>query len=146
MSAAAYALFRSMAMAAGIMVGGVLIDLDHFFEYFFHRGIRLDIQELFHLSYNNLFPKIFILFHSYEILIGIWLIYWLGFRNGFLLGLAVGFTAHMIFDQIFNSARAISYFFIYRAANRFDAGKLYRPGTVVGAESQDSPIRPERDL
>lgn len=132
----AYVVFRSLAAAGGILVGGVLIDIDHFLDYFLHRGMRLDIRELCHLSYNNLFPKLFLILHSYELLVLTWAAYLLGIRNYFFLGCAIGFTIHIFLDQVFNYSRPLSYFFTYRLIKGFEAEHIHSPG------AKGKPIKP----
>ncbi|MDP8246718.1 MAG: hypothetical protein P9M00_01135 [Candidatus Tritonobacter lacicola] len=124
-----YALTRSFAMALGVLVGGVLIDLDHFVEHFSYRGLSLDLRDMFHLCYYNLHSKLYLLLHSYELLVIIWIAALFVAKSDFLTGFAIGFTIHIIMDQIDNPARALSYFFIFRAIKKFDGDSIRRPGT-----------------
>lgn len=116
-------------MASGVIVGGVIIDLDHFIEYFSHRGIRIDLRDMFYVSYNNLFARLYLLFHSYEVLLIAWIFAVFLIRSNLLLGFAIGFTVHMILDRIFNPARPLAYFFTFRAIKKFEAERIQLPGT-----------------
>lgn len=127
--AAIYALTRSIAMAAGSILGGVIIDLDHFIEYFIHRGIRIDLRDMFYVSYHNLFARLYLLFHSYEVLLIAWILAVCFIRSNLLMGFAIGFTGHMILDRIFNPARPLGYFFTFRAIKKFEAERIQLPGT-----------------
>ncbi|MDP8246719.1 MAG: hypothetical protein P9M00_01140 [Candidatus Tritonobacter lacicola] len=119
-----YALTRSFAMALGVLVGGVLIDLDHFVDYFIYRGIHVNLKDMFHLSYNNLFPKFYLLLHSYELVALMWILVIFFIRNKLVTGLAIGFTIHIIQDEVGNCGNPLFYFLTFRIFNKFDGDKM----------------------
>ena len=111
-------------MALGVLVGGILIDLDHFIDYFLYRGFHINLQDMFHLSNNNLFPRFYLLLHSYELLALIWIaIIWFT-GNKLALGIAIGLTIHLVQDEIGNRGNRLFYFLTFRAIKKFDKDKL----------------------
>lgn len=78
------------------VVGGVLIDLDHFVDYFLYYGAKLNVGDFFNYRYRAS-GKCYIFFHSWELMIFLW-ISSLFFR--WLIPLASGVTLHLLIDQI----------------------------------------------
>lgn len=111
-------------MALGVLVGGILIDLDHFIDYFLYRGFHVNLQDMFHLSYNNLFPRFYLLLHSYELLALVWIAIILFTRNKLALGIALGLTIHLIQDEVGNCGNPLFYFLTFRAIKKFDGDKM----------------------
>ena len=125
-------------MTAGFLAAGVLLDLDHWLDYFLNRGIRLNVREMFHLLCNNLTPRVYIFFHSYELGAAIWIAAIV--RGGDLLwGVALGFSLHIILDRWMNPVRPFAFFLLYRIAVKFESRRIRSPGC------EGKPIPPLRE-
>ena len=70
--------------------------------------------------------RFYLLLHSYEILIVLWAaIIILGLSN-IWKAVAIGFTQHIILDNITNPIRRMGYFLSYRASKNFDSKLLLK--------------------
>lgn len=68
--------------------------------------------------------KLYILLHSYEFIALLWvLIYTLSLSIAWKAA-AIGFTQHLILDQLTNPVNTYGYFLTYRIVNRFDTNKI----------------------
>lgn len=142
-SLALWALVRSVPMAAGAWVTGVLIDLDHVLEYFVQRGRLRRIEDLFHASYNRVYTKAYLILHGWELL-ALWVT--LGIVtswNPWIVGGTIGFTHHLMLDQIWNKPSRWAYWLIWRACHRFSYDATFPPRTRRRrAKSLDSRASP----
>ena len=59
---------QSWLFVIGILLGGILIDLDHFLEYWYDCGIKLDVQGLLKFGNSGVNSHQFIIFHSVEMI------------------------------------------------------------------------------
>jgi len=120
-----YAVFRSWELAAASVLAGVLVDLDHFMDYFIEYGPRAD-RTLFFRSFGaGLYRKIYIPIHGWEWIAICAVIAWLADWNIWWIGMAVGLTHHLIADQIVNGASRFGYSLLWRAAHGFDPAKTF---------------------
>lgn len=104
------------------LIGGVLVDLDHFIDYYFSFGFKRNLQ-YFLTGYQFLkSDRLFIYFHSFEIFAVLII---LGFaikeNEVKVANLSLGFSgiAHLLTDSIINQVPIKSYFFFYRLINKF---------------------------
>lgn len=117
---------------AAALVGGVLIDLDHFLDYFLAFGwnFRLDY---FAKGYQFLkSDKIHVLFHGWEygiilVVLSIWVL-----KNktakSVILALALGIFFHLSVDLLTNDGTRFStYSILNRIENNFELEKLVTP-------------------
>jgi hypothetical protein len=105
-----------------VFIGGILIDLDHFIDYFLYAGFKFNLRG-FLLIDNLKSGRIYIIFHSWEL---IFLIYLLGLLFGvhrYAAALSISMLAHMSIDSFFQKS-IVPYFFLYRWHNRFDAKRI----------------------
>lgn len=117
---------RSIAAAVACFLAGVLVDLDHLFDFIFnHRG-RLRFRRLFLIFEYQILENIFIFLHSWE-----FALCWLGLllavpvsREPVVLGLFIGFVTHLGLDNLFNRHSRWAYFLLYRLRHGFQ-GKYY---------------------
>ena len=126
---AAYgAAMNSWSGAAAVVISGVLIDLDHHIEYYIaHKKIPWSYKELkrfcaAHQEWN----KIYLIFHSYELLVILWLSAYIFQWNTFWTGIVVGMTQHMICDEFYNPIRPLGYFWWYRIKHGFAREKIIK--------------------
>ncbi len=125
-SAAVFALSRSIPAAIAVMLGGVLIDLDHVIDYVREYGFRIDVAHFFETFYHTRYRRIVLLFHAWELMIALALIAWATGWNPWLWGLTIGASTHLALDQTFNYTRPGTYFFVWRLAKRFQRDKIIR--------------------
>lgn len=120
-----YYFFQSPSAVLATFLGGVFIDLDHLVDFYFSRPRKIFSFQGF-LSphkYMRRNQKAYVPLHSYELILIIWLSSWYTDWNLILLGIALGFTLHLILDDIGNEMKTFSYFLIYRMYNKFKVFK-----------------------
>lgn len=101
---------------AACFLGGVFIDLDHFLDYcIIKRRICLSVKKLEDYCLKEKSGKLYLILHSYELLLAGWIITSFFNPNPIFLGLLFGLTVHMIFDQLLNPVYPMAYFLTYRA-------------------------------
>lgn len=119
-TAAASALFattRSLKAAVGCVAAGVLVDLDHLIEYRNYCGDDWKWEEFSTGSYFDAKGTVKVIFHSWEAAAVMWGIVLTqnGIRKNHLLyGITVGYTLHLVLDQIGNHMGKMGYFEVYR--------------------------------
>lgn len=114
-----YLIFNSFFCALICFLAGILVDLDHFFDYVKYTGWNTNLKQFFHYSYGAKFKQFYLLFHSYEYLPLIAIIIIISDYNLLLIAAAIGFTQHLIFDQFTNPVKPLAYFLTYRSKNKF---------------------------
>ena len=101
--------------AAGIALSvGVLMDVDHLYDYYQRYVKRQD-------------GKIFVLFHAWEYSLTGLAIWAFVFLNPLLLGAVLGHLAHVATDHAANHLSRYAYSIVYRAAKGFDSAYIRLP-------------------
>ena len=106
--------------AAGCIIGSVIPDIDHIYEYKKYCddfSVEPKIKEFSSGKYFDKKGTVYVFLHSWEIaVIGLAYVFLLrpGKCNNMVKGLVVGYTSHMILDQIGNNLSGWSYFWLYR--------------------------------
>jgi membrane-bound metal-dependent hydrolase YbcI (DUF457 family) len=113
-------LLRSWVAGTACCLVGVLVDVDHFLDYWLNCGFSLDVKKLMDFCYNGTSRKFYDVLHAYEYIPFLcWLAATPGFRN-LGLGMTVGYVLHILGDQLFNSHLSRwTYFISYRAFHGF---------------------------
>jgi hypothetical protein len=123
--AAIFFLFtRSLIPSIICLFVGVFIDLDHLIDFWVHSKKFSFGKDFFDYFYKAEFRKIYLVFHSVEL---IPFIYFLGnflFGKSMTYAILLGFIVHLFLDYIGNSKNPFSYFLIYRILVGFDAFKV----------------------
>ncbi|MFA4880085.1 MAG: hypothetical protein WC650_00475 [Candidatus Doudnabacteria bacterium] len=116
-----YYFTRSLAGAITLLFTGILLDLDHLFDFWKSRPHNpCNIGEFLHpKNYMRRNSKVLVLLHSYEIAILLGLITWQFHWQAVPFALSCAFTLHLILDDIGNNLKTFSYFLIYRAFKKF---------------------------
>jgi len=114
-----YLIFKSFFGALICFLAGILIDVDHFFDYVRDTGWNLNLKQFFNYSYRAQYERSYLFLHAYEHLLPIAIIIVISNYNIFIIAAGVGFTQHLILDHIFNPVRPMAYFLTYRLKNRF---------------------------
>lgn len=118
-----------ISLIAGL-IGGILIDLDHFIDYYiaFGSNFRLDhIISGFEFLKNE---KIYLFFHAWEyVAIFMALAFFLRNRRvkSIFLGLALGILFHLTIDVYVNDLPYNSYLLTNRIRNNFLIEKIVNP-------------------
>jgi hypothetical protein len=130
--AASTALGSPAALTAGLAAGGVLIDLDHAADYVLVERQR-DLRPGAFLRYylGGRARRTVLVLHSYELFAVLGVVAW-WLEAMALWGYLLGGLLHLTLDLLFNgryTPRSIGAFYAlsYRAAHRFDAGRLLGP-------------------
>jgi hypothetical protein len=111
-------------------IGGVLIDLDHFIDYFLAYGVNFN---LFYFIKGFEFlktDKLYVLFHGWEyvlVSLAITLILKNKYAKSISLAFAVALFFHLSSDVILDKVPPKSYSVVFRAKNNFDLQKLSYP-------------------
>ena len=122
-----YSIFGNFICAVIFLASGVLIDLDHVFDYIREHNIRsLSVKRLLETCYEDRFEKVILIFHSYELLFILWIVITIFKLGIYWVALALGLTMHLVLDQLRNNTFVLSYFFTYRWMNNFEIKYISR--------------------
>ena len=121
-----YLVFKSLAGALVCFVAGILVDVDHYFDYVRDTGLNFNIKRFFRYTYGLQYDQLFIVFHAYEYLVPLALILIISEYNLLLVAASIGFTQHLLFDQFINPVKPLAYFISYRLKNGFSKQSLLR--------------------
>lgn len=111
---------NSMSNAVASFLAGILIDADHFLDYFLNYGFSCNLRNIYEVLDKMKINRIYLILHSYELLIIFWASIFLIPLNSLYLAMAIGFTQHIFLDQIFNPVMPRAYFLSYRIINKFN--------------------------
>ena len=119
------ATLHSWPATLGCFLSGVLIDVDHYLEYWIIKKkfpFRFkDLQDFCDFSETK---KTYLIFHGYEFLLILWFLIFFLQLNLVWLGVILGLTVHMIFDQFTNPIKPLFYFIIFRIRHNFEKSKI----------------------
>ena len=107
-------------------MAGVLIDLDHLLEYFKDRGPTVNLREIYSFCVKMDMKKMYLVMHSYEIMIALWISIYAFSLSDPWKALAIGLTQHLVFDLMTNPIKGVGYFLTYRAINGFRKDAVLR--------------------
>lgn len=121
--------FKSAACAVVSFAAGTLIDIDHLLDYFTSHPFTVRLKDIYDACAETRLKKLYLVFHSYEMLIMLWVLIYAFSLSNTWKALAIGLTQHMIFDQLTNPVKGMGYFFSYRLMKNFDPETLvYKRG------------------
>ncbi len=113
----------------GAFIGGILIDLDHFIDYFLFYGFHFDLTEFFQgVQFLNS-GKVYVFFHAWEYLLALLIILYFINRKrialrSFIAALALSIFFHLLIDIVITGGHVEVYSIIYRFTVNFDLFKL----------------------
>ena len=122
-----YAVSRSIPMAAASLIAGVLLDLDHGFDYLREYGARPDVKLFFHTFHTTRYRRVVLPLHAWEWLPLLGVAAILTHGNPFLIGAIIGMAQHLVFDQFTNGACCRGYFFSFKVMKKFVTAEIF-PG------------------
>jgi hypothetical protein len=109
---------------------GILIDLDHFLDYWMNRGFNLSLSGFLDFCYHGTSRRFLALLHGYEY---IPLYIWISFLPGtgrLGIGLTAGYVLHLLGDQFYNThLNRWTYFLSYRIYHRFEFSRIVIAGS-----------------
>ncbi len=123
-SAFLFAISKSWIIFTSSLICGVLIDIDHVFDYFWEFRKRFRVKEFFDVHYNKKILFFMVVFHSWELLIPLNIYAFFLSGNPWIMGITIGFTQHVVLDQISNKPHKWNYFFFWRLKNNFSFEKI----------------------
>lgn len=115
---------HSWPATIGCFLSGILIDVDHCLDYcIFKKEFPFHYKDLVKFCVDHKEKKIYLLFHAYEYIFVLWYAIFLFSLGKVWIGIAVGLTTHMIFDQFTNPIKPLFYFLTFRIKNQFETSK-----------------------
>ncbi len=104
---------------------GVLIDLDHLFDYFYAtRRLTFNAGDFFKTRYWKISGRIFVIFHAFEYLPLVFF-FWQGMKGRkWAVAATSAMSVHLVADHLVNELQPFGYFLIYRIAHRFRAAEI----------------------
>lgn len=107
-------------------MAGILMDADHYLDYVREHGVSFNLKKVYNTCKNPAsFKRLFLILHSYEFVIILWSLIFAFKLNVIWNYIAIGFTLHLLIDQVTNPVRSLSYFFLFRALNGFQTEKVF---------------------
>lgn len=132
LSGGLYVTTQSLEIAIPCFLSGIFIDIDHVFDFIIFSKDKFSIKNIFTWCNDLKWEKLYLIFHSYEILFILGIIIYF-FPDKILLGIFLGSGLHLIQDQIGNcyfrkkfTLSNFFYFFIYRFFVGFRKEKMLR--------------------
>ena len=127
--AAFYAYSHSPLASAACFLSGILIDVDHIMDLcIYKKRITFTARDLFNFCGREKGGKLYLIFHSYELLALLWASIFFFHWPTVWLGLAMGVSVHLFLDQIANPVRPWVYFLWYRIKFGFAKEYSFTPG------------------
>ena len=119
------ALSQSWPATTACFFSGILIDLDHYWEYYIiKQKFPFRYKDLVDFCQNDKYSKLYLIFHSYEYLILLWFAIYFLHLNEVWIGFALGLTVHLLFDQLVNPVKPLFYFLTFRMYYQFEKSKI----------------------
>jgi len=124
-----YAVGGSLHLTAGLLLGGFLIDLDHYFDYVVFEGQRsLNPQKFLNYYLDCKLKRAVLILHSYELMAALGLVA-VFTSNQLLIGYLLGAMMHLGLDIYFNGKHVLRepirfYSFIYSREKGFEASRM----------------------
>ena len=112
--------FLDVSAVIGCMIGGVLIDIDHFIDTTIYKKRFVGIKEFFLICNTYELKNVTLVFHSVEISIVLLLIMIIVYPSPvWLIGFTIGYIIHLLCDIYYNPVHWYAYFFLHRLLNGF---------------------------
>lgn len=106
---------------------GVLVDIDHIFDFFLQRRkIILNKKELYKSFEDEPLKKAYIFFHSIEFLPVFWILISYFSTKQLATIIVLSMVQHIIVDIFTNPTRPTTYLFIYRFIKKFELRRLFK--------------------
>ncbi len=117
---------KSLGGSIVCFLSGILIDIDHLIDFWIaKKKIILSYKGLFSFCAWEKEGKLYLIFHSLELLMALWLAIFLLNLNIVWVGFVIGLTFHLLLDWFSNPLRPWVYFFFYRVKHGFAKEFIY---------------------
>jgi len=124
--------FKAKILFFYAFLAGVLIDLDHFVDYFLYtKSFVFNLQEFLSGTFFRDAGKVYVFFHGYEYAIILFITAFIVIRAkgksifaGILMTMALSMSLHLLLDQFSYRPKPLAYSIAYRVLNNFDHDKI----------------------
>jgi hypothetical protein len=120
-----YLIFKSWELSIVSFLSGILIDLDHIFDVVREHGWSIKIADFFRICHKGQFNRIFLLLHGWEWIALLGTASWFSRWNPWITGVFIGFTQHMILDNLHNGTNIWCYSILWRWKKDFDFNTIF---------------------
>lgn len=115
--------FRDWRLILACFLFGMLIDLDHLFDFFAFYGLDFDWRKFFINGYADKAEKIYVLLHGWEFVLPLWFFgKWAGKKlkiKGLEWAVFLSYLGHLLIDHFSFPHHPLAYFFFHRLLNNF---------------------------
>ena len=117
-----YYFSQNTAQTLLLMAVSIGIDIDHLIDYVLYlhtQNHKPDLRFFLSVKYFLLSNKLYVLLHSWElVLVFLWL--YRGGNGTIFLSIAAGMITHYAIDTVTNHMHPLAYVFTFRAIHKFD--------------------------
>ena len=117
---------RDMYSSISCFLAGWLVDIDHVWDFYKNVGKDFNVKRFVNACENGEIKKSYLYLHSYELLFGLICLCFFSHFNYLLAFTTLGFAIHLVFDQIFNPVKPLTYFITYRILNSYNTDVVFR--------------------
>lgn len=117
---------RDMHSSISCFLAGWLVDIDHIWDFYKNVGKGFNIKRFVNAFDNGEIKKAYLYLHSYELLFGLIFLCFFTHFNYLLSFTTLGFAIHLVFDQVFNPVKPLTYFITYRILNSYNTDVVFR--------------------
>lgn len=114
-----YLFFKSWSMALSCFISGILIDIDHVYDFVKETGFPFEWKKMYGIICNNDITHWTIVFHSWELVFLLAISAWFTDWNPWITGVSAGFGHHVMMDVFHNEVTIPQYSFVWRLKNNF---------------------------
>lgn len=130
---------KNLQLTVSFIAANSLIDLDHFVDFWYDHRKLWDVKKMIKACYSANFRHFIVPLHSHELVILFAVIYTLGFRPPFFLGIVLGFALHIFMDQAHAGFSSKILFLFYRIRHKFLFDKIADPKKLALKRKQIEP-------
>lgn len=121
-----WAHFQSAWCALVSFLAGVLIDLDHLFDYFSIHRFTFNVRKIYYCCLYMRLKNLYLLLHSYELVALLWIATYVFSLSNTWKAVAIGMTQHIILDQMVNPMKTFGYFIVFRISKGFRSNLIMK--------------------
>lgn len=121
-----WAYFRSIGCALISFAAGVLLDIDHLLDYCANYTFTFRIKTMYEAFMNFKLNRLYIVLHSYEFIALSWVAIFAFGLSDLWKALIIGYTQHVLLDQVTNPVKPLAYFLTYRISRGFKKEDILR--------------------
>ncbi|MBI2471556.1 MAG: hypothetical protein HYV59_09990 [Planctomycetes bacterium] len=122
---------KTISPSIACFLAGWLVDVDHIWDFYKNAGKGFNVKRFVNTFENGEVKKAYLYLHSYELLFTLVLLCFFTHFNHLLSFATLGFAVHLLFDQIFNPVKPLTYFITYRILNSYNADVVFTHSTKI---------------